>query len=367
MFNILKNYRILFGVIFCFNVIACSNEVSTKLKQMDLTEAVYASGKMRPQIVIEISPSVQGRIIEIAVQDGDTVHKGQVLVRIKSEGTQANLQAARFELQSARRDANPKSPLLNSLLAQWRNTREKARMDSVDFERFNRLYQQKATTQRNWEQAQTAYDLSKRAAQIAYDNYLNQKSSLYSRVDILEQQVRALEAGLVEFVVKSPIDGRVYDLDPEVGEFVAPPKVLMRIGSLGPMIAEIEVDETDALSIKLNQNVLLRAEGSKNKPFEGVIQKIDPAINVNKRSLRVEVKVEKSVSVAGLSVEANIIIGEYPKIWALPKTYLLSGDSLMVERGNGKEKIKVQTGISDLNFVEIQSGLDTSTQVFLPQ
>ena len=63
----------------------------------------------------------------------------------------------------------------------------------------------------------------------------------------------------------------------------------------------------------------------------------------------------------GLTVEANIIVREKPEALVIPKSYLLPGDSVMLQN---KEKIKVKTGLKNLKYVEIVSGLDTTATLY---
>lgn len=350
-----------------FALWGCDRTESVRPAYRNLTEAVYASGMLRPIDLLEIGPSVPGTIVEILVSVGDTVEAGQALARLRSESAAASADALRKEIQQAERNANPNGPLLRSLLDEWRNLKTKADLDSAEFARLNRLFNQGATTRSRWEQFKTGAELSARAAEIARSRYENQRQQLQTGLEAMRQQLRALEAGLAEFSIRSPKRGRVHEVRRKAGEWIGPPASAFSVGSIGPMIAEIYVDEADALRMRPGLKTLVRPEGMTGKPSIGKIIKVYPAVEASSRTLKVEVELEESFHLSGLSLEANIIVQEHGRVLSVPRGYLIAGDSLVVDRGSGPQRVSVRTGVRDLNYVEIIEGVDTSTQILMPQ
>lgn len=345
----------------------CATETSYKPTYRTLTEAVYASGLLKPDRELDLVPAVAGRLTVLNVQEGDTVAAGQVLATFRAESPKASLQALQQEVKQALANADPQGAYLRALEMEWRNASEKARSDSVELRRIERLFAKGAATARQQEIARTTFDLSAGVAQGARLRYESQRSQLEAAYLSLKNQLLALRSNVEDFTLRSPIPGRILRVYHKAGDWVSPPTSVLKLASLGPMRAEIQIDEADAIRMRTGLKVLLRVEGHTAKPLTGVVSWIDPAVDPITRTLKVEVTPDKPLYFAGLSLEANIIVQEHGQVLAIPRAYLLPGDSLIVECGRGRERVAVTTGVRDLSYVQIRSGIDTTCRLFLPQ
>jgi multidrug efflux pump subunit AcrA (membrane-fusion protein) len=347
--------------------VGCTQEVSYAPVYRNLTEAVYASGVLKPEKELDIIPSVAGIVTTVYAQEGDTVEAGQILVSLRADSPILTAKALEQELMQAQFNASTTGPLLRSIETEWLNAREKYRLDSTEYKRIERLANQGAATSRQLDQAKTAAEMSRGASYAAQLRFVTQKKQLASIAEALANQLKALRSTVDDYFIRSPIQARVLSIDVQHGDWVSPPKPVIKLGSLGPMRAEVEIDEADAIRMRTGLKVLIKPEGHTGKPLIGVVSRIDPAIDPTTRTLKIHVVPEQPLYFAGLSLEANVIVKEHGKVLAVPRSCLLAGDSLIIDCGQGKRRIAVETGVKDMNFVQIISKVDTSCRLFLPQ
>jgi HlyD family secretion protein len=132
---------------------------------------------------------------------------------------------------------------------------------------------------------------------------------------------------------------------------------------------KLNIDELDIQRIKKDQKVKVKVDAYPGKIFTATIDKIYPMVTVQAQSLRVDANFDEPLpgSYSGLAVEANIIIREKKDALVIPKTALLTGDSVLIKIDGDTKKVKVIKGIETLDDVEIRSGIDAKQQVVLSQ
>jgi hypothetical protein len=101
------------------------------------------------------------------------------------------------------------------------------------------------------------------------------------------------------------------------------------------------------------------------RTFNAVVDKVYPMINRQQQSVKVDAMLTDPMQgwFSGLALEANIIIREKQDALVISKTMLLPGDSVLIETGGGRKKVKVEKGIETLDEVEIVNGLDTTNRL----
>src|SRR6185436_6765132 len=133
---------------------ACGGKSTTiHPERRDLTEAVYASGKVFPKNDYKVFAKLAGYVEEIHVHVGDTVKVGQPLLTIRSEVSDLNVDAARNLLSLAQKNADENGALLSSLKQDEGSAKTKYALDSVNYYRYASLLKQNATSQLSVDQA----------------------------------------------------------------------------------------------------------------------------------------------------------------------------------------------------------------------
>jgi multidrug efflux pump subunit AcrA (membrane-fusion protein) len=142
-------------------VVGCSSKsTSIRPERRDITQAVYASGKIYPLDFTQVSTKVPGIVQEIFVHEGDSVVVGQPLVRIKSVANDVGIEAARNQLVLARENAQTSGAFLLAFTRDVEAARARFTLDSINAARQERLYQQQATTRSTLDAARTQLTIS---------------------------------------------------------------------------------------------------------------------------------------------------------------------------------------------------------------
>ncbi|MDP1579639.1 MAG: efflux RND transporter periplasmic adaptor subunit [Candidatus Didemnitutus sp.] len=219
-----------------------------------ITHVVTATGKVQPETEVKISPEVAGELIEIAVKEGETVKRGQLLVRIKPDFYKAQLEQQDASLASAR--AN--SVLSNARLAKAEQ----------DFKQANDLYEKKLISDAEFLVARTNLDV----ARADFDASLAQIRRTEGSVDQSRDQ-------LAKTTIYAPIEGSISSLTSEVGERVVGTNQfagteIMRLANLDSMEVRVKVNENDIVNVKAGDRVIVTVDAFPGRRFVGKVREI---------------------------------------------------------------------------------------------
>jgi HlyD family secretion protein len=223
----------------------------------DLVSAVTASGKIEPKTSVDISADITGRIIDLAVREGDVVKRGQFLLQIdpaqyqaavaRAEGVVASTQATLLQTKATRDQA----------LRAWNRSRQLTQLGD------NLIAPETA------EQSQTSFD-------VAEANYQATKAQLeQSRASLQEAKDNLAKTRLT-----APISGRVVRLAVEQGEVAVPGTfsretgLLMTVADLSVILAKVQVDETDVVRLTQNDSVEVTIDAYPDTTFSGRVTKV---------------------------------------------------------------------------------------------
>lgn len=275
-----------------------------KVSKEDLTAIVTASGEVKPRNYINIGANSQGAapITEILVKEGDHVKKGQVLARLAAIQPKADLNAQEASLNSALADSNAteagvKAADDNIAVAQAQVEHDKADLDQKksDLKRAQELYDGKLISAQDYEAKKVLYDLAfstlnssithVRQAESQRAQTAAQLSSSQRKVTQLQAMVTRYNDVLKQYEATAPLDGVVTNLPVRVGETVVPgiqnstASTIMTIADMSIITAEVHVDETDIVSVKLDQPAEVTIDAIPNQTFKGKVIEIgDTAI-----------------------------------------------------------------------------------------
>jgi HlyD family secretion protein len=268
-----------------------------KVMRQDLTSLVTASGEIKPRDYYNVGANVMGRIIEIGVKEGDHVRRGQVLARLESIQADADVQAQQASLNSALADSAAAASGLkamedNILNAQAVVDRSKSDLEKaqIDLDRGDKLWKEKLIARQDFDTRKSAYDsaaASLRAAQATLnqmkaqrDQNAAQLSGADKRVTQSRAMLRRVADVLEKHMATSPIDGIVTNLPVRNGETVVPgiqnsaASLIMTIADMSLITAEVKVDETDIVNVKLGQAADITIDAIPNKTFHGHVTEI---------------------------------------------------------------------------------------------
>ncbi len=275
-----------------------------KVMRMDLTSVVTASGEVKPRNYINIGANTQGAapITQILVKEGDRVRKGQVLARLANVQPSADLNAQNAALNAALADsaateAAVKSSEDNIAVAEAQVDHDRADLEQkkVDLNRSKELYDSKLVAPQDYEAKKALYDLalstlaaSERKvsqAQAQKAQAAAQLASSQKKVAQAQAMVSRSRDVLSQYEAVAPLDGVITNLPVRVGETVVPgiqnsaASTIMTIADMSIITAEVNVDETDIVSVKLDQPADVTIDAIPNRTFKGKVIEIgDTAI-----------------------------------------------------------------------------------------
>ncbi|HCZ35091.1 MAG TPA: efflux transporter periplasmic adaptor subunit [Cytophagales bacterium] len=383
---------------------------AAKAKKVSIVEKVSASGTVQPVIEVKLAPEVSGEIIELRVEDGDSVKQGAVLVKIRPDIVISQLE--RSEAALSQQLANLESTKASLARAQATYTRAKQ-----DYERQEKLWNEKVISEADWQLAQQNFKVA-----------TNDLKSAEQSVEAAKYVVSSTEAGVRESrenvrrtSVVAPMNGTVSKLNVKQGERVVGTAQMagtemMRIADLNKMEVRVNVNENDIVRVHLGDSVLIDVDAysSTGKEFKGLVTNIantardkvsaDAITEFEVRILILQSSYEDLIKTGnkypfrpGMTASVDIITTRKDNVLSVPlaavTTRAPEGDKSVTPvnqdndrpqvtdsskpkaekkqdkvvvfiNDNGVAKmIEVKTGISDYDNIEILSGLPDSATV----
>jgi HlyD family secretion protein len=268
-----------------------------KVVKQDLTSVVTASGEIKPRNYVNIGANVMGRLIKINVNEGDRVHKGQVVAELESVQAQADVQAQTAALnsalaESAASEAGLKAMDENIRTAQASVDRAKAELDRarLDFERAESLWTAKLIARQDFDSRKAQFSALEAALREAEARVLQlraQREQSASQLAVSQRRVTQVQATLNRFsdvlqkhLATTPIEGIVTNLPVRVGEIAvpgiqnSPASLIMTIADMSLITAEVKVDETDIVNVMLGQVADVTIDAMPNRVFKGKVIEI---------------------------------------------------------------------------------------------
>ncbi len=291
-------------------------EVEVSLvEKKTIRETVSASGKIFPEKEVKISSDVSGEIVELFIEEGDSVRLGQVLAKIDPDAYQSAVERGVASVNSSKSEmARSKSMVENSLAqmeqiqAQLDNARKihernrKLKEDGViseqDFEASLSNVQQLEANLRSAEASKRSSEQSVQSAQFA--------------IKSAEASLKELTTNLNRTTIKSPTDGVVSMLNVEQGERVVGTiqmtgTEMMRIANFNTMEVQVEVSENDILRVSLGDTADIEVDAYLDKTFQGTVTEIASSA--------------ANAATAGASLTSDQVTNFIVKIRILPESY----------------------------------------------
>jgi HlyD family secretion protein len=267
--------------------------------RQDLTSLVTASGEIRPRNYINIGTNAvsPSRITDILVVEGQQVKKGQLLARLEAVQPEAEVAAQRAQLSTAEAEAAAAEASLKAAddgvaTAEAAVARARAELEraAINFSRAEQLHREKLIAQQEFDQRKIELEAQQavvKEAEARLQQARAQRNQLASalaaaqkRVSVAAANLRRAQDVLQRTVVVSPIDGMVTNLPVRVGETVvpgiqnSPASLIMTIADMSLITAEVKVDETDIVNVKLDQEADITIDAIPNRTFKGRVIEI---------------------------------------------------------------------------------------------
>ncbi|MCZ8353174.1 MAG: efflux RND transporter periplasmic adaptor subunit [Cyclobacteriaceae bacterium] len=332
-----------------------------------LLETVYASGFVKAKDEYQVFADGEGYILRKHIEEGDEVKVGDLLYTLSTRQGQARSEIAKQNLKYARRTIDLQSPILNELKAALASAKTKKDFDSVNYVRYLNLWNQRAVAKIELDKMKLTFDNAKNEYELIVNRYKKALLDVENNLFNAKQQVTIADEDADKNQIRSMLQGRVFSLNKEKGEWVRRGESVAIIGQANSFFLTLQIDEIDINKVKVGQNILVKADAFPDKIFKARLAKIYPLVDVRQQALQVDAELIDALpqSFSGLAVEANIIIRENAKALTVPTQAILPGDSVWVEEKGKPLKKKVLTGIRTFDEVEIVNGVDSQTVVLI--
>jgi HlyD family secretion protein len=234
-----------------------------RVRVEDVTSRVKAPGKIEPKTQVKISADVPGKVIRLAVEEGDQVHRGQLLLQLEDTQYRATWNQTRAALASAR--------------ARVTDARASLKVAEDNHVRQRALFDQKLLSQAEWDRAVATVESARSAGATANEEVARAEAAMAAASDNLSK---------CRFV--APFDGVVSALNVEQGEIVMigtmnnPGTQILVVSDLSRMLVRADVDEADIVDIQLGQKAKITVDALPDTSFPGTVTEIG---NTAKRSV----------------------------------------------------------------------------------
>ena len=325
-----------------------------KAVRRTILQTVSATGKIQPETEVKISPEVAGEIIELPIEDGMRVKKGDLLVKIKPDSYRALLEQQEAAISAAK--AN--------------NLQQKATMLKTehDFQRSKDLFEKKLISEQEYNAADAAYDVAKNTYEGSLHEIERAQASSSQARDQLEKTT-----------IYSPMDGTVTVLNSKLGErLVATNQFagteVLRVADLSHMQAVVDVNENDVVNVKVGDKADVKIDAYADRKFQGVVQQIantgkTTGAGTQEEVTNFEVKIridDHDVALRpALSCTADIETNMVKDAVAVPmqSVTIRTGDSNLSPEEIERQKLKVAARDKDDNKAELSNErLEKQTQ-----
>jgi HlyD family secretion protein len=365
-------------------------------------EIVTADGKIQPETEVKISADVSGEVVEILFKEGDSVKKGDLLLKIKPDIYLSSKQRAEASVDAAKASNSNANARLEQIEAQFKQT-------ELAHERNKKLWEQKIISQSDWDNSVAAFEVAQANVKAAKQDVKGAEFSVKSA----EASLREANERLIKTSVFSPIDGIITRFIVEKGERVAGTDLMagtemIRIADLKNMEVKVNVNENDIVRVKIGDTANIEVDAYLGQKFKGIVSEIansassanstqisaDQITNYEVKILMIESSYRHLVTKnqhypfrPGMTATVEIQTNKKDNVLSIPIEAITTRlDSLIEAESSKKDKVnvaaeknnmnkdkvseiafklknsyafteKVKTGIQDNTYIEIEEGL----------
>lgn len=350
------------------------------VRRVTIESTVSTNGKVEPAQWAAARAETAGVVRTVSVQLGQNVSAGQTLVSLDTAAAASDLAAAQAREQEAQSEANTlgqggRASTVASLTDAVNTAEAAVAVAQKNYDSLSRLSSQGAATKLQVVEAQNALDRAKLQLVAAQ----NQRRTLITSSDRVVAQAKLHDAEaavalarhrLALGVVVAPMSGTVYQLgtanqlDIKIGAYLQPGELVARVGNLDQVKVTVYVDEPDIGRLADSLPVRITWDARPGQQWWGKVEHMPTeVIALGTRTVGEVSTIIQNPNhdlLPGVSVNATIVSRVQKDAMSIPKAALrtLNGNSgAYVLKGGSLTWTRVQTGISDVNNVEILSGL----------
>ncbi|MGK3992913.1 efflux RND transporter periplasmic adaptor subunit [Sorangium sp. So ce1024] len=337
---------------------------TVEIRKGNLTETAAASGKIEPDVQVEVKSRAAGQVIEVLVKEGDHVEAGQLLVKLDPTDAERDLAAARVARDRVKADL----------------AAAQASLAVAELERKNNEVSQ-GIAEKSAELGLGSTDAARAAAhstKVASANLTLRRAQVtaaQAQLKTAEIAVQDAETRLKEMQIYAPIAGTVLDVAVEVGTLVSSALTNVSGGSVVMTLADLSnlriigaIDEAQIGRVAPGQRVEIRVDAYGDRVFQGVVDRVSPLGKETSSVVTFDVEIvvqDKDASLlrSGMSADVEIVTAEQKDVLLVPLLAVQSaGKRRFVRLANGEER-PIKTGATDGTRMVVLEGLSEGDDV----
>ncbi len=371
-----------------------------KVMRGDLTSTVSGTGQVKPKTYVNIGATAFGRITHLYVKEGEHVKRGQMLASIENVQPTANVDAQRAAISAAQTDISSYIAAEKTAQANVDHSKADLEQKRLDFDRYTALYNGKLVSKADYDAKKAAYDLdvatlaqSEAALVQARAQTDSARGHLGTQVATLRSNVDALN----KTVAQAPYDAIVTNLPVREGETMvvgiqnAEGSTLMTLADMSVVTAEVKIDETDIVNLKMGQAADVSVDALPGRVFKGHVTEVgDQALlrstgvatsqsttgTEEAKDFKVIVTLDQGQAAddlrPGLSATAKITTAHKSGVLSLPIQALTpapTSDGAKVEASSGAPPkqgvfvLRTEKGKLRVHFVPLITGITGTTNI----
>ncbi|MFZ0479349.1 MAG: efflux RND transporter periplasmic adaptor subunit [Terriglobales bacterium] len=254
-----------------------------KAQKQKLSSVVSASGEIKPKTYVNIGANAFGKIVRLHVKEGDRVKKGQLLAQLENVQSSADVNATRASLQAAETDFVAAEAGLQTSRADLNRAQSDAAHARLDWERAQGLFKDALIAKQDYDTKKAAWEQAEAGlaqAQARVDQAKAQMDSAQKHISQNQANLTRVSDVLRKTTYEAPFDGVITNLPVREGETVvigiqnSPGSTLMTLADMAVITAEVKVDETDIVNVRMGQSAEVTIDAIPRKTFHGTVTEI---------------------------------------------------------------------------------------------
>ncbi len=252
--------------------------LTARIARQDLVTVVSGTGQIKPRTYANLGANAQGRVTHLYVKEGDLVKKGQIVATIQNVQQSAGVDSQQAAISAAKTDIA--ASIANEKTAEANVEKAKADLEQkrLDWEREQPLYQAGIVAKSDYDLKKAAYDTdvaTLNQSVAALNQAKAQTDSLRGHLQIQVATLRSNQDLLDQTILVAPFDAIVTNQIVREGESVVPGiqstvgSTLMTLADMSVITAEVKVDETDIVNVRIGQPVEITVDALPGKVFKG--------------------------------------------------------------------------------------------------
>ncbi len=331
-----------------------------------------STGTIEAESESQLSFPSGGRLVEIAVDEGDQVSTGQALARVDSLQYQEMVNAATAAHGAALDAVKAQEAAHEVAQNQVDDAQNRFEQVETNYNRFKQLYAEGVATKKEFEDMEAAYKSAKLAVESAEDGLKAsalQVEIASGQADASEAQLEQARKSLSDAVLRAPYDGVVAERMMSVGELAGPGAPVYRITGNGARKVVIRVPEEFHGKVKVGDVVKISLEYYPGQTIDAPVSRITPDVSSESRAFTVEVIVPSEYNaLPGSFAQIEMGLEKAVDVLTIPMSAVLSftdGQGVYVNNNGVAEKRIITIGLIEGETVQVVDGLSADDEVVI--